>query len=145
MSEKKPADPAGYSGTPLPKKLGLAAGQIVKLGNAPADWAQTVAPLPDGLQLVASGPYTFGHWFVRHQAELFAGAQAWANDLQRGGMLWVSWQKKSARVRGAADDLGDMHEEAVRQAFLPLGLVDIKVCAFDATWSALKLVWRKSS
>ncbi len=142
-SPDKPGDPAaaaptaGYSGVPLAKKLGLWVGQTVRLGNPPADWWQLVNLEPDDLNVVPQGPYAFGHWFVRWQADLSAGAKDWALDLVPSGMLWVSWPKKAAKVPG------DISEDDVRAAFLPLGLVDIKVCAVDATWSGLKLVRRK--
>jgi len=132
-----PVPSAGYSDVPLAQKLGLRAGQTVRLGNQPANWTQLVGLDMEDLNLVADAPYAFGHWFVRWQADLADGAPDWAGNLVPSGMLWVSWPKKAAKVPG------DMSEDAVRSAFLPLGLVDIKVCAIDATWSGLKLVRRK--
>ncbi len=133
------AQSAGYSGVPLAKKLGIRAGQTVRLGDVPPNWWQLVELEPGDLNVVDDSFYAFGHWFVRWRAQLDAGAKDWALELVPSGMLWVSWPKKAAKVAG------DINEDDVRAAFLPLGLVDVKVCAVDETWSGLKLVRRRSA
>jgi len=129
---------AGYSGKPLGQKLGLRAGLRCAIHQPPRDYATLVEQPLAGLSFPATGPFDFIHAFVAGQAELTTGLPAWLAQLAPAGMLWVSWPKKrSPRFR-------DLTEDGVRAQALPLGLVDIKVCAVDADWSALKLVRRKS-
>ena len=128
----------GYSGKPLGAKLGLRAGQRCRVIDAPRDYAALVEQSLDGLVFPADGPYDFLHVFVTDRTGLAAGLTQWAALLAPSGWLWLSWPKKtSKRFR-------DLTEDGIRALALPLGLVDIKVCAVDADWSALKLVWRKS-
>ncbi len=129
---------AGYSGTSLPQKLGIKPGdRIVALG-APWKYADVVAPLPDGAAVSARTPARarFVHLFVREAAELDRRLPALDQALEDDGMIWISWPKKSS---GLATDLT---EDGIRRAALPLGLVDVKVCAVDEVWSGLKLVRR---
>jgi uncharacterized repeat protein (TIGR03917 family) len=128
---------AGYSGTPLPKKLGIKEGSTVWLAGAvPAGFAATLGELPDGARLVKSaGDPDLTLFFVRRARDL-AKLPAVA---ERGGhALWICWPKKTSPLAV------DLNEDLVRQAGLDLGLVDYKVCAVDADWSGLKFARRKA-
>jgi hypothetical protein len=131
----------GYSGTPLGRKLGIGPGCRVHLRGAPADYAALVKPLPDGVRFVARiGAATdLMHLFVTRRAELARALAACRAAMRLDAVIWVSWPKKTS---GLASEIT---EDVVRELALPLELVDIKVCAVDATWSALKLVIRKSA
>jgi len=129
---------AGYSGKPAWQKLGLLPHVRVRVYDAPGDYAQLVAADADALTLV--GPraaFDLAHVFAREAAKLDAHLNALAKTLPADGVLWVSWPKKTSGVAS------DISEDTVRALALPLGLVDIKVCAIDATWSGLKLMWRR--
>jgi hypothetical protein len=134
------APPAGYSGTPLWKKLGLREGGTVLAVNAPAHYRELLAGLPGGVAFVttppADAPLAFVHLFTDSAADLAARLPQLRDRLAPDGVIWVSWPKKASGVET------DLTEDAVRAAALPLGLVDVKVCAVDATWSGLKLVIR---
>ena len=131
---------AGYSGTPLVKKLGLRAGMTVQVIDAPAPYDEIVEGLPADLRLVARASATtrFVHVFVREAARLLGTLTTLREKLPSDATVWVSWPKK---VSGVATDIS---ENTVRELALPLGFVDVKVCAIDATWSGLKLVVRKA-
>ena len=130
---------AGYSGKPLWQKLGLKPGLRVVLADAPDDYWTLCGYDPVALELAASRDRVdFAHGFARSRAQLQKLLAALSKRLEPGGALWISWPKKSA---GVATDLS---EGVLREIALPLGLVDVKVCALDATWSGLKFVWRKS-
>ena len=129
---------AGYSGTPLPKKLGLAPGmRVCAIGCD--DYAALVGAGDLGLAMQAEPDATTDlvHLFATRRGEL----EAWLPKLRRAlrpdATLWVSWPKKSSKVDT------DIVEGTIREVALPLGLVDVKVCAVDAVWSGLKLVLRK--
>jgi hypothetical protein len=130
---------AGYSGTPLAKKLGIAPGSRVATVFAPGDYRALVAPWPEGATLAeaADASCDLVHLFVRERAVLAREAARLRKRLRDDAVLWVSWPKKAA---GVATDVG---EDAIRAVVLPLGFVDIKVCAVDAVWSGLKLVVRR--
>jgi Protein of unknown function (DUF3052) len=130
---------AGYSGTPLSKKLGLKAGQRVCAPGAPSNYRRLLAPLPDGIEFQARVTKTTGlvHVFTTSKAELAKSLVAWLKILAPDAVIWVSWPKKSSKVPT------DITEDTIRAVALPMGLVDIKVCAVDETWSGLKLVLRK--
>ncbi len=130
--------PAGYSGTPLPKKLGIKADSVVALVDAPEDFEQTLGPLPEGARIrrLARGRSDVALWFVTSRAALAQGLHAWLERDDWHG-LWICWPKKASGVRS---DLGD---EPVRRLALAAGLVDSKVCAIDATWSGLRFTRRK--
>ncbi len=135
MSESKPT---GYSGKPLALKLGLRADQRVYPCNCPMDYRQLVAPAPPFTLLRRPGRETdVIHLFTTSAGELKTALERLLPHLYRDGMIWVSWPKKSSGV------VSDVTEDTVRAIALPLGLVDVKVCAVDQTWSALKLVIRK--
>jgi hypothetical protein len=131
---------SGYSGTPLAKKLGIAPGGRVYLHDAPAHYAELVAPLPAGARMVsqADAGADLLHVFSHERAVLGKLLKSLRTRMRPDAALWVSWPKKSS---GVATDLT---EDVIRSLALPLGLVDIKVCAVDETWSGLKLVIRKS-
>ncbi len=129
----------GYSGTPLAKKLGIKAGFELHLLRAPADYASLVAPLPVGVRFVPKlSPDTdLVHAFCTWRAELDSTLSACRRTLKPSAMLWVSWPKKAAKLPT------DITEDTVRELALPLGFVDVKVCAVTDVWSGLKLVLRK--
>ena len=129
----------GYSGTPLPKKLGLTAGQRIAVLNAPRDYRELVAPWPDGVLLLAraDAKTDLVHLFVTDRAVLAKEANRLRERLKPDAVLWISWPKKAAKL------LTDITEDVIREVVLPLGWVDVKVCAVDAIWSGLKLVVRK--
>ncbi len=130
---------AGYSGTPLPKKLGIAAGQRVAALNPPRDYRDIVAPWPEAAQLTAKADAhtDLVHLFVTQRSVLADEAQRLRQLLGPGAVLWISWPKKAAKMPT------DITEDVIREVVLPMGWVDVKVCAVDATWSGLKLVVRK--
>lgn len=130
---------AGYSGTPLAKKLGLAPGMRWLVRHAPKDYAEWLAPIPDGCTLVArAATPAHVHTFHVRRADLEKELAALRGTLAEDGFVWVSWPKKSAKVPT------DITEDVIRAVALPLGFVDVKVCAVSETWSGLKLVIRVS-
>ncbi|MGH8030147.1 MAG: DUF3052 domain-containing protein [Arenimonas sp.] len=135
------ATPAGYSGTPLARKLGIVEGLRVATRNAPGDYLEWLAPLPPAVDFVdvsAAGVALF-HLFHIERAALEADLVALRPRVARGDPVWVSWPKRSARVAT------DISEDVIRSVALPLGYVDIKVCAVSEVWSGLKLVVRKAA
>lgn len=130
---------AGYSGTPLVKKLGIAAGMRVHLRSAPADYLALLGDLPEGVTLVKQlkGTLNFIQLFVTERSVLEMELPRCKEVLDRDGMIWISWPKKASKVPT------DITEQTIRDVALPMGLVDIKVCAVDEVWSGLKLVVRK--
>ena len=129
---------AGYSGTPLIKKLGIKPGASVLILEAPTGYAKTLGRLPEGA-VVAKAPrpgLDFIHVFTTRRADLERRFGALQKALAPAGMLWVSWPKKASGVET------DVTEDVVRGVALARGLVDVKVCAVDDTWSGLKLVRR---
>ncbi len=130
--------PAGYSGTPLAKKLGIKPGHRVGLIGAPDGFEETLAGLPDGVRLSrrAAGRFDVIVFFTARAAELVRRCAPLAGKLEADGGLWVAWPKKSS---GVATDL-DFNR--VQRTGLDAGLVDNKVCAVDETWSGLRFVYR---
>jgi hypothetical protein len=130
---------AGYSGTPLSKKLGFKAGLRISAPGAPPNYRKLLAPLPDGIEFQARVGKTTDlvHVFTTSKAELEKKLVAWLGMLGPDAVIWVSWPKKASKLPT------DITEDTIRAVALPMGLVDIKVCAVDETWSALKLVLRK--
>ncbi len=131
---------SGYSGTPLAKKLGIRAGARLFVHAAPQNYIRLLAPLPAGVELAPriDARTDLIHAFATRQSELARLLQRALAVMKADAALWVSWPKKAARLPT------DITEDAVRALALPLGLVDIKVCAVDETWSGLKLVIRRS-
>lgn len=131
---------SGYSGTPLAKKLGLKEGSRVATIAAPEGYARLLAPLPVGVRLTSRpGPDSdIIHLFVSRREDLAEQLIRLRGLLKSDAALWVSWPKKAARIATTVT------EDTVRELALPLGWVDIKVCAVDEVWSGLKLVVRKA-
>jgi hypothetical protein len=129
----------GYSGTPLPRKLGIKPGTVLALVGMPAGFEQTLGPLPEGVRLrkQARGPCQRIVWFVRARKELESRFQKVVAALAEGGGLWIAWPKQAS---GVATDLTQNH---VRRFGLDSGLVDYKICAIDATWSGLLFTRRR--
>jgi hypothetical protein len=131
---------AGYSGTPLPQKLGIKPGMIVVAIDPPDHYRKLLDPIPGGVNF-AKRPIDnseFIHLFVTRRSELAKQLSILRRKITQTGVIWVSWPKKSAGIKT------DIVEEAIRAVALPLGLVDVKVCAVDGTWSGLKLMIRRS-
>ena len=132
---------AGYSGTPLAKKLGYKPNFVVSLVNPPGGYEAMVEPLPEGVKLSgkAEPDSDLLHFFTNSRDELFRGLAEYRNTIKQDGSIWVSWYKKAAKLPT------EITEDLIREAALPLGLVDVKVCAVDEKWSALKLVIRREN
>jgi hypothetical protein len=132
-------NPAGYSGTPLAKKLGIKEGSSVVVLGAPDGYRDLLVPLPDGVifsfRVTASTDVV--HVFVTQSEELAARLTVLRQEIRPDAAVWVSWPKKSSKVPT------DVTEETIREVALPLGFVDVKVCAVTEVWSGLKLVIRK--
>ena len=129
---------AGYSGTPLPKKLGIKEGHRVALIDAPDEIDELLADLPPAVTVLRSvrAPVDVMLWFVTQRRVLERRLADLAERLDRAGGLWICWPKKASGVPT------DVTENIVRDAALELGLVDNKVCAVDETWSGLRIVYR---
>ncbi len=127
---------AGYSGTPLVKKLGIKDGFAVQFIHAPDHLQALIGPLPTGVT-ESQTACDFIHAFYQERALFEADIDGFLKAIKRDGMIWISWPKKASKVPT------DMTEDVVRTVALPLGLVDVKVCAVDDVWSGLKLVIRK--
>ena len=135
MARNAPA-PAGYSGTPLVRKLGIKPGARVRFAHAPAGFFNLLVDLPGDLVTASRGQLDFAILFVTRVAALTKEFAPLMQRLAPAGVLWVCWPKKSSRK---ATDLG---EGLVRDHGLSAGLVDVKICAVDETWSGLKFVRR---
>ena len=129
---------AGYSGTPLPRKLGIGPGARVVLSGAPPGAEALLGDLPDGVQLSRKliGPVDVIVLFADRRARLARRLPAAQAAMRPDGGLWVAWPKRASGVRT------DITEDVVREMGLAAGLVNNKVCAIDATWSGLRLVVR---
>jgi hypothetical protein len=133
--------PAGYSRKPLHQKLGIKPGQRVAVIGTPSDYETLIGGPVAGVRYQdrARGKVDIAHCFVTTAATLRAKLPSLMDAIAPDGMIWISWPK---RASGVATDLT---EDGIRDAALPLGLVDVKVCAVDDTWSGLKLVIRKTN
>jgi hypothetical protein len=129
---------AGYSGTPLPQKLGIKAGTRLGLFEAPPGFAATLGALPDGVTKTTAlkGSLDVAIFFTTSRAALEKRFAALAKAIAPAGALWISWPKKASGKKT------DLDENVVRAVGLDGGLVDVKVCAVDETWSGLKFVVR---
>ncbi len=128
---------AGYSGTPLLKKLGVKPGYVMLVLNEPNDYWKWLSPLPENIAVKekpSSGGCDFIHLFVKEKKVYEKEVLRCRKSLKQDGMIWVSWPKKSSGV------VTDMNEDVIRDFALKNSLVDIKVCAVDEVWSGLKLV-----
>ena len=166
MTAVTPAQPAGYSGTPLPRKLGIKPGARVGLAGAPDGFGALLEPLPDGARVEAgapaagaagavlpgavlpgavlpgavlpgTGPFDVIVFFTVEQAELAGRLSELRARMAPAAGLWIAWPKRASRVPT------DMTEDVIREIALPTGLVDNKVCAIDPVWSGLRLVIRR--
>ena len=129
---------AGYSKTPLVRKLGIKEGFKMCVINPPGNYWELLGDLPDGVSIwkLDEGGLDFIHFFTRHRAQLEESIGALKAKMVPAGLIWVSWPKKASRVPT------DLDENVVRKVALRSGLVDTKVAAVDETWSGLKLVIR---
>ena len=129
---------AGYSGTPLPKKLGIKEGSRIALVNAPKDFQSELGELPDNVHSIKRPTKSLDIilLFVLTERVLTRDFAKLAATLVSNGMIWIAWPKKSSGVTT------DLSEQRVRQIGLDAGLVDVKICAIDDTWSGLKFVYR---
>ena len=127
---------AGYSGTPLLKKLGIKPGFTVYVHQPPSDYFAWLDPLPEdiGIREKLAKNLDFIHLFLKNENVMRALLQKSKVHLKNDGMIWVSWPKKTSGVKT------DLNENIIRDFALSIGLVDIKVCAVDEVWSGLKLV-----
>jgi hypothetical protein len=130
---------AGYSGTPLAKKLGIRDGASVLLVGEPEGYLRLLDPLPHGVRFVSrlSDSTDLVHLFTASRSDLEKALSRYRKQVKPTAIVWVSWPKKAAKLPT------DVTEDVVREIALPLGFVDIKVCAVDEVWSGLKLVVRK--
>jgi hypothetical protein len=129
----------GYSGTPLAKKLGIKPGARVVVTGAPKAYRESLEPLPEGVTFAkaVSASTDLIHVFTDSRATLAEALAKYRLAMRPDAVIWVSWPKKASKVPT------DITEDTVREEALPIGLVDVKVCAVDETWSGLKLVIRK--
>lgn len=129
---------AGYSGTPLVKKLGLKAPLRLLVSGAPREYASWLGRLPAGVTLTprVAKPVAAAHVFATARAPLARQLAGLRRSLAPDGFVWVSWPKKASKVET------DVTEDVIRELALPLGFVDVKVCAVSEVWSGLKLVIR---
>ena len=130
---------AGYSGTPLIRKLGIKPGFRARFVNAPRGFERLLGPLPSDVSVADAtrGTFDYIHVFVTRRADLKKRFGSLKKALAADGMLWVSWPKKTSKLAG------DLSGDDVRATGLKGGLVDVKVCAVDDDWSALKFVYRR--
>ncbi len=133
---KRPAPSAGYSGTPLIDKLGIKPDARTQFVGAPNDFFTFLGTAPKGARTASKGAVDFAMLFARAKADLVKGFPPLRDKLEPNGMLWVAWPKKTSGVDT------DLTEGVVRTLGLEFGLVDVKVCAVDDTWSGLKFVRR---
>jgi hypothetical protein len=131
--------PAGYSGTPLLKKLGIKEGMSVVVLNAPTGYFESVlGPLPEAVVLVDQlvSELDFIHYFCLRADDLERDFPKLMAAIKKTGMVWISWPKKASKM------VTDVSENLIRDMGLAIGLVDVKVCAVDENWSGLKFVYR---
>jgi hypothetical protein len=130
----------GYSGTPLSKKLGLKPPLTLVAIDAPREYRSWLGELPAGVRIVSrvGKPVQAAHVFVTARVALKKQLAAFRRQLAQDGFVWVSWPKKASKVET------DITEDTIREVALPLGFVDVKVCAVSEVWSGLKLVIRRS-
>lgn len=129
---------AGYSGTPLAKKLGIKEGSRIALVNAPKDFRSALGELPDNVEFVSRPTKSLDIFlfFVMSERVLARDFAKLSEKLVTNGMIWIAWPKKSSGVTT------DLTEQRVQRIGLDAGLVDVKICAIDETWSGLKFVYR---
>ena len=131
----------GYSGTPLAKKLGIKPGtKLIAIGDVPDEYTSWLGPLPEGATIVGKGKASLEavHVFVTKRADLARHLTHLRKTLAPDGYVWISWPKRASNVPT------NITEDVIRELCLPMGFVDIKVCAVSEVWSGLKLVIRVS-
>jgi hypothetical protein len=131
----------GYSGTPLAKKLGIKPGtKLVAVGDVPGEYKSWLGPLPEGATILGKGklPLEAVHVFATKRADLVRHLEHLRTALVPDGYVWISWPKRASKVPT------NITEDVIREVALPMGFVDIKVCAVSEVWSGLKLVIRVS-
>ncbi|MFN0148767.1 MAG: DUF3052 domain-containing protein [Dehalococcoidia bacterium] len=130
---------AGYSGTPLPKKLGIKEGSRCAFIGAPPGFSESLGELPAEatVDALSPGAIDVAVFFTTDRAELAGALPGLGEGVFPAGGLWIAWPKKAAKVAT------DLTEDVLREVILPTGLVDNKVCAIDERWSGLRFVWRK--
>lgn len=128
---------AGYSGTPLIKKLGIKEGFRLRFVNTPENYAALLGPFPPDVEENIERNCHFIHGFYKERSDLEADLPHLMDEINRDGMIWISWPKRASKVPTT------ITEDIIREIALPLGLVDVKVCAVDEIWSGLKLMIRK--
>ncbi len=130
--------PAGYSKTPLVKKLGIKLGFKIHFANPPDNLQSLLGELPEKTTTIVelNGPVDYIHFFTKSKDELQTQFPILKAALAQNGLLWISWPKKASKVTT------DLNENIVRDIGLQNGLVDVKVCAVDEIWSGLKFVYR---
>jgi hypothetical protein len=129
---------SGYSGTPLPAKLGIEEGSVVAFVAAPSAFADVLGELPPGARISPKAKdLDVAIVFVLRAAELFDKFSSAAARAKPDGSVWIAWPKKTSKV------VTDMTEDEIRRQLLPTGWVDNKVCAIDEVWSGLRMVLRK--
>lgn len=131
----------GYSGTPLVSKLGIKPGSRVYVSGAPKHYRALMSPLPTTAKFVSrlDDSADVVHVFATDLSQLSSFLESNLKKIRRDAAIWVSWPKKASKVAS------DITEDRIREIALPLGLVDVKVCAVDDVWSGLKLVIRKEN
>jgi hypothetical protein len=134
--KQRSAQSFGYSGTPLVDKLGIKSGARLKFVSEPKGFDALLGELPEGSRFAPSGALDFAMLFAKARSDLVKGFARLRDRLEPNGMLWVAWPKKTSGVET------DLTEGVVRTFGLESGLVDVKVCAIDDTWSGLKFVRR---
>lgn len=129
---------AGYSGTPLPRKLGLRPGSRIAILHAPDGFNKAIEPLPHGVTMLSrlASDVDVLIFFTEQQKELRARFDRLVDSVRPDGMLWICWPKKASKRQT------DLTEDRIRAIALEGGVVDVKVCAIDEVWSGLKLVRR---
>jgi hypothetical protein len=132
---------AGYTGTPLPQKLGIKPGLTVIIINAPTNYRRLLGTIPKGVAFSdrLKPESSFVQVFIKRRRELEKKLSILREKLADTGTVWISWPKRSSGVST------DVTEDVVRAIALPLGFVDVKVCAIDETWSGLKLMVRREN
>jgi hypothetical protein len=128
--------PSGYSGTPLAKKLGIKSGFNIRLINAPEHYLSLFTDMPTDVCFVdqPGSKLNLIHFFTKSYDELFEILPVLKDQIAQNGIIWISWPKKASKI------VTDITEDKIRDLAFETGLVDVKVCAVDETWSGLKLV-----
>lgn len=127
---------AGYSSTPLAKKLGIKSKDVCIVIQEPDQYWNWLSPLPEDISFTKKGQASFIHLFVKDQSVFEKLMTTYKKQLAKDGMMWISWPKKTSKVET------DLTENTIRDFGLAHGLVDVKVCAVDEVWSGLKFVYR---